>query len=135
MPAICTATKYPRIHRGYWGQQPIKNFIKQHGQDSFLRVIMNRDVFAEEYCVVPSAIQHKFKHCIPTEFDHLEIFRCKDGRCIMLISPYANPTMVQTLRDCGFMDYHVMYSPDTVSMIRVFDSLKNMTFFMKDCTM
>lgn len=131
-------TNYPKLFKNtYWGDSPIDNeFINYDGTHS------NRDDIAEKFCIknhiettsiFPVFSSGNFYPWI----DHIEFYRLKDGRFMLLNSPYIgalNGTEVakEKLSSIDFIDVLPVYCMSAQSMVMFFLSKKEIRKFFED---
>jgi hypothetical protein len=106
-------TKYPKIFgRAYWGA--FEGEAKQHIND-------NRNDFVTEFGVkghykMPQYMHervggHLFYCGRPDWFDHIETYKTKDNRCIIVNSPYSvSEDSEKKLIGMGYIKYKPLYN-------------------------
>ena len=127
MPYYSERTKYPKIFNNtYWG-----NF-KDDNNDLKQEVIDNRNAFVEEFEVcsrynMPNYMwdRHVQRVTSPKEhnlIDHVEIYKTKNKKCVIVNSPYhVGPENETRLIEMGYMKYNKMYGGDSTTFVFVCD--------------
>ena len=112
MTYYCERTKYRKIFaRSYWGH--FKCEIDQS-------IIDNRNEFVEEigiksYYIMPKYMHRRFEHMMDRKnssmFDHIETYKTKDNKCVIVNSPYCvTEETEQKLNEMGYVNYKSLYS-------------------------
>ena len=125
MPYFSERTKYPHIYDNtYWG-----NF-KDDNNDLEQEVIDNRNAFVEEYGVrslynMPNYMWDRHIQRVTKKhnlIDHVEIYRTKNKKCIIVNSPYnVSPGNETRLIELGYMKYNKMYGGNSTTFVFVCD--------------
>ena len=88
-------TNYPKIYKDcYWGyfQSEITNGILEHEPNK--EIVKNRNEFITKYNIIksndniPRLIELNFLNRINYKVDHLESYKTRDNKIIILSSPY-----------------------------------------------
>lgn len=114
MTYYCERTKHRKIFAGsYWGA--FKCEISQS-------IIDNRNEFVEEFGIksyyhMPKYMDRRFEHMMdrnnPRMFDHIETYKTKDNKCVIVNSPYHTTEQTeQKLNELGYVKYKPLYSDD-----------------------
>ena len=121
MTYYCDRTKYKKIFSGsYWGA------FKCEINES---IIDNRNKFVEEkginsYYNMPKYMIRRLEHMMDRNkskmFDHIETYKTKDNKCVIVNSPYyVMQQQEEALLSKGYVKYKPLYNNDAVTFIYV----------------
>lgn len=116
------ATQFPEIYKSsYWGN--INMDI------SFISLIKTRDDFIINYNI--KTYYHTTTYMASNmNFDHVEFYKTKDGKIILLTSPYDDK--IEYFIDWGFIQVPNLYNETLgFSVIRIFNSIKDFNRFFE----
>jgi hypothetical protein len=121
----CQLTKYPEIYaKCYWGQ-----FNVTDSDPVSPEIIDNRNTFIEDNGIMDICRSRSLDTLlIGTKLDHLEAYRAKDGRVLVLCSNYGNEPFPLSI---GFTEYPAkMYYQTATTYLKIFETGRE---FQKYC--
>jgi hypothetical protein len=121
MTYYCERTKHRKIFAGsYWGA--FKCEIDQS-------IIDNRNEFVEEFGIksyyhMPKYMDKRLEHMMDRNnskmFDHIETYKTKDNKCVIVNSPYhVTEQTEQKLNELGYVEYKPLYGESTKTYIYI----------------
>jgi len=125
------ATKYPNKFKCYWGTHKY--------QKEYEPVYQNRNEFVEEFDItsykdnsVPERLMHIFyyNHQNHERFDHVEVYKTKDKKTILINSPYHDGNDEWFL-ERGYKIYKPLYVSHGRTYIKVVSKEDNYHFIEK----
>jgi hypothetical protein len=127
-------TNYPQLFKKtYWG-----TFNADTDPNYSSKIVANRNLFVENYKII-SVLEPKDRDVVRNScdlFDHDEYYKTRDGKVVLLTSPYPNrfqnPSLVTLAERLGFKQVFDLYCEKADSYIRFFDSVKDFHIFIKD---
>jgi len=123
------ATKYPEKFKCYWGTHKY--------QDEREPIYQNRNEFVEEFDItsyqnkeVPERMKHIFYYEYRDQkFDHVEMYKTKDKKTILVNSPYCQND--EWFLERGYIIYKPLYHSGVRTYIKVVSKYDYFVFFQK----
>ena len=124
------ATKYPEKFKCYWGTCKY--------QEEREPIYQNRNEFVEEFDItsyqskdVPERMKHIFYYDLQDQkFDHVEMYKTKDKKTILVNSPYTKENDEWFL-ERGYIIYKPLYASHARTYIKVVSKYDHFVFFQK----
>lgn len=122
-------TDYPKIFENtYRGNHRYKKNDR--------KIILNRNELVTDYGIKKELKYfYNFTFMSDLVLDHMEIYECKNGKAIILFSPYnsninLNDTKLKMIK-IGFSETYKLYCNSATTFIGVFENIKKMEAFLK----
>jgi len=119
---LADLTKYPSIFANtYWGWTGVDRVGGDGLSDELLA---NRNRFVEEFDIVGLSRSYlPYRLMNDGAYDHREAYRTRDGRIILVSSPYTGPGDAEIHEKAGFVSYPKLYHTKADTWIKVFANM------------